>query len=88
MLHIFALLARTGARSATLQLGVVGPASHTTRHMGIGLTRLGLSIPSSTSSCRIECKSLADQNQVLCVSFVCDTRGFQREVTVVMDPFE
>lgn len=88
MLHIHGLLARSGARLPNLELGLAGFPSHTSGHMGVELTRLLVSMPSSTMACRIGCNAMADLTKFLFVLCVLTLAGFQREVTVVMDPFE
>lgn len=77
MLHIYGLLARSGARLTILDLGLAGFPSHTSGHMGAGLTRLLLSMPSSTMACRIGCKVMADLTKFLSVFCVLIPVGFE-----------
>lgn len=78
MLHIYGLLARSGARLSILELGLAGFPSHTSGHMVVGLTRLLVSMPSSTMACRIGCQVMADLTKflsVFCVLILMDFEG-------------
>lgn len=77
MLHIYGLLARSGPRLPTLELGLAGFPSHTSGHMVVGLTRLLVSMPSSTMACRIGCQVMAGLTKFLSVFCMLTLVGFE-----------
>lgn len=75
---IYGLLVSSGAKLAIFELGVVDPPSHTCGLMGIALTRLYVSMPSSIMPCGIGCQVLGGPNQVLPVFCVSTPTRFEK----------